>query len=156
MLKTNRKGLYMNVCGVELKGSDAVICLLSMEDGIFDLPDCRVRKITLEKSHSLKFFQTTFAKLMDDYKVKKVIIKERPTSGKFSGSATGFKLEAAIQLIDNLNVELITPAEIKARIKKNPIPVSFAETGLKAFQESAFVSAYADIMHTHYNTPESE
>lgn len=143
----------MKVCGVELKGSEAVICLLSMDDGIFDIPDCRVRKITFEKSHSLTFFQSTFAKLMSDYKIETVIIRERPTSGKFSGGAVGFKLEAAIQLIDGLKVELITPTDIKAYIKRNPIPVSFEDTGLKIFQEGAFTTAYAYLMHSHYADP---
>jgi hypothetical protein len=146
----------MKVCGVELKGSEAVICLLSMKDGIFDIPDCRVRKVTLEKNHRLKFFQTTFAKLMSDYKIEKVIIRERPTSGKFSGGAVGFKLEAAIELIDNLDVELITPTDIKACIKRNPLPVAFADTGLKAFQEGAFTTAYAYLMHSHYASSEEE
>ena len=146
----------MKVCGVELKGNDAVICLLSLDDGIFDIPDCRVRKVTLEKNQSLKFFQSTFAKLMSDYKIEKVIIRERPTAGKFSGAAIGFKLEAAIELIDDLDVELITPVDIKAYIKKNPIPVSFDETGLKIFQESAFTTAYAYMMHAHYADPDDE
>jgi len=143
----------MRVCGVEIKGNDAVICLLSMKDEIFDIPDCRVRKITLEKvtsRESLKVFQFTFAKLMSDYKIDKVIIRERPTKGKFSGSAVGFKLEAAIQLIDNLEVELITPLAIKEYIKKNPISVAYADTGLKSFQESAFSTAYAYLMNSYY------
>ena len=143
----------MKVCGVELKGSEAVISLLSMEDGIFDIPDCRVRKITFEKNHSLKFFQSTFAKLMADYKIETVVIREPPTSGKFSGGAVGFKLEAAIQLIDGLKVKLITPTDIKAYIKRNPLPVAFDETGLKVFQESAFTTAYAYLMHSHYADP---
>ncbi len=147
----------MKVCGVELKGSDAVICLLSMKDGIFDIPDCRVRKVSIDKTNSqssLKFFQTTFAKLMSDYKIEKVVIRERPTKGKFAGSAIGFKLEAAIQLIDKLPVELITNLDIKESIKKNPLPVSFDDTGLKVFQESAFITAYGYLMHAHYSSPE--
>jgi Protein of unknown function (DUF3010) len=143
----------MRVCGVEIKGNDAVICLLSMKDGIFDIPDSRVRKVTLEKmanSESLSVFQFTFAKLMSDYKVDKVIIRERPTKGKFAGGAIGFKIEAAIQLIDGLDVELVTPVAIKEYIKKNPIPVAFSDTGLKGFQEVAFATAFGYLMHTHY------
>ena len=90
---------------------------------------------------------------MADYKIETVIIRERPTAGKFSGGAVGFKLEAAIQLIDGLKVELITPTDIKAYIKRNPIPVSFEDTGLKVFQEGAFTTAYAYLMHSHYADP---
>ena len=140
----------MKVCGVELKGSDAIICLLSMDDEIFDIPDCRVRKVTLEKSHSLKYFQATFAKLMTDYQIDTVIIRERPTKGKFAGGAIGFKMEAAIELIDGVDVRLITPVDINAAVKKNPIPVPFEETGLKVMQEAAFTTAYAYLMRRHY------
>jgi len=143
----------MRVCGVEIKSNDAVISLLSMKDEVFDIPECRVRKITLEKiasSEALKVFQFAFAKLMSDYKIDKVIIRERPTKGKFAGSAIGFKLEAAIQLIDNLEVELVTPLAIKEYIKKNPIPVAFGDTGLKNFQEIAFATAYGYLMHSYY------
>jgi len=143
----------MKVCGVEIKANEAIISLLSMKDEIFDIPDCRVRKITLEKitsRESLKAFQFTFAKLMSDYKIDKVIIRERPTKGKFSGSAIGFKIEAAIQLIDNLEVELITPVAIKEYLKRNPISVAFIDTGLKGFQEIAFTTAYGYLMHSYY------
>ncbi len=141
----------MKVCGVELKGSEAIICLLSMEDEIFDIPDCRVRKVSLEKTHSLKYFQSTFAKLMSDYQVNAVVMRERPTKGTFAGGAIGFKIEAAIELIEGLDVCLITPVDIKTTIKKNPIPVAFDETGLKVMQEAAFTSAYAYLMRSHYD-----
>jgi len=144
----------MRVCGVEIKGNDAVICLLSMKDEVFDIPDCRVRKITLDKTSSgeaLRVFQFAFAKLMSDYKIDKVIIRERPTKGKFSGSAIGFKIEATIQLIDNLEVALVTSVAIKEHIKKNPISVAFVDTGLKSFQESAFSTAYGYLMHSYYS-----
>tara|TARA_R110002072_G_scaffold283828_1_gene447488 strand:+ start:27973 stop:28419 length:447 start_codon:yes stop_codon:yes gene_type:complete len=146
----------MKICSVELKGNDAVICMLTMDDELFDIPDCRVRKVSIEKTTSskqLKFFQQTFAKLMVDYQIDSVIIRERPTKGKFAGGAVGFKLEAAIQLIENLDVELMTPALIKESIKKNPIPIAFDETGLKGFQETAFVTAYAYFMHLKYADP---
>lgn len=143
----------MKVCGVDIKGNDAVICILSIDDEIFNLPDCRVRKVSIEKSANrdqLRLFQQTFSKLMQDYKIEKVVIRERPTKGKFAGGVIGFKLEAAIQLIENLAVELMTPLAIKESLKKNPLPISFDETGLKVFQETAFVTAYAYLMHAKY------
>ncbi|KKL75159.1 hypothetical protein LCGC14_2057650, partial [marine sediment metagenome] len=60
----------MRICGVELSGSDAVICLLHLDQGQFDMPDCRVRKLTLKKEHTredLQQFQFAFTKLMGDY-----------------------------------------------------------------------------------------
>lgn len=143
----------MRICGIELKGTEAVICLLNYQDGLFTLPDCRVRKLDYSKqnrSSDIRYFQTTFAKLAEDYKVNKVVIKERPTKGKFAGGGLGFKMEAAIQLIAGLNVELMTPTELKASLKRNPVTISFAETGLKIFQQPAFEIAYAAHMNEVY------
>ena len=136
----------MRICGVDLVGNEAVICLLELEGQQFTLPDCRVRKLVLPKEHSredLRQFQFSFAKLMADYKVSTVAIRERQTKGKFAGGAVSFKLEAAIQLIPALDVLVLSPAEIKSALKENRLPLSFADTGLKVFQEGAFTVACA-------------
>ena len=135
----------MKICGVELSGNDAVICLLHLEHQSFNLPDCRVRKLSLPKAHSrvdLQHFQKTFAQLMSDYGVKKVAIKDRPLKGKFAGGAVGFKLEAAIQLMADIDVLMVSPQDIKLVLSENRLPISFADTGLKGFQETAFTVAY--------------
>ncbi len=58
----------MLVCGVELAGNDAIICLVKMEDDIFHLVDCRVRRISCENpdmKSDLQYFQKTFLKLVE-------------------------------------------------------------------------------------------
>jgi len=140
----------MKICGVELKGNDAVVCLLSLSDGVFNIPDCRVAKLAIgdaSDTEKVREFQFSFAKLMEDYQVEQVVIRQRQTKGKFAGGAVGFKLEAAIQLIADLNVRVVDPTEIKASLKRNPLAVSFKETGLKQYQEEAFNVAYACIMN---------
>ena len=139
----------MRICGVELSGSDAVICLLHLDQGQFDMPDCRVRKLTLKKEHTredLQQFQFAFTKLMGDYSVNKVAIRERMTKGKFAGGAISFKLEAAIQLIADIDVAVLSPTQIKSALSEKPIPIPFSDTGLKVFQEAAFKVAYAAHM----------
>lgn len=141
----------MIICGVELTGSDAVICLLNLDQGQFSLPECKVRKLALKKNHTrddLLDFQAAFAALMSEYGVQKVVIKERMPKGKFAGGAVSFKLEATIQLIsiDNLEVDTISPAVIKSTLAAHPLPIPFAETGLKVFQETAFTVAYVGHM----------
>jgi Protein of unknown function (DUF3010) len=136
----------MIICGVELTANDAVICLLNLDAQQFNIPDCRVRKLSLQKNHSrenLRHFQTSFAKLMADYGVDKVVIRERAVKGKFAGGAVSFKLESAIQLIADLEVELLSATTIKNALTESPLPVPFADTGLKVFQEAAFNVAYA-------------
>ena len=136
----------MIFCGVDLSGNDAVICLLEQNKGHFNLPDCRVRKLMLIKGHSandLRHFQFEFKKLMHDYNVDKVVIRERMPKGKFAGGSISFKLEAAVQLILDLDVIILSPTQIKTTLSENPLPVKFSDTGLKVFQEVAFKVAYA-------------
>lgn len=139
----------MRICGVELTGNEAVICLLSLEAQQFNIPDCRVRKLTLPKKHSqqdMQKFQAEFSQLMTDYKIDKVVIKERLTRGKFAGGAMSFKMEAAIQLIKGIQVRLMNAPEVKAALADNPLPVLFEDTGLKVFQKNAFITAYAALV----------
>lgn len=139
----------MKVCGVEIKSNEAIICLLSLSDGLFQIPDCRVQRFVLRDSNDneqLRKLQFDFAKLVEDYKIDTVVIKERPTKGKFAGSATGFKIESAIQLIADLDVQLMRGNVINEILKDNPIRIDFKETGLKKFQEGAFSTAFA-YMH---------
>lgn len=138
----------MITCGVEIKGSEIILCLLKKEDGLFQIPDCRRVRHALTHSDDaseVRKFQFALKKLFEDYKVNHVVIRERPTKGKFAGGAIGFKIEAAVQLIDTVSVELMNNATLKEIIKQNPLPVDFADTGLKGFQEGAFNVAYASL-----------
>ena len=136
----------MKVCGVELKGNDAIVSLMSLEDGLYNLLECRVKKISIADAtdkQQLQKFQFDFAKLMADYKIDHVVIKERMTRGKFAGGAVSFKLEAALQLIDDLEVSLLSSAKIKDIIKNSHTTMNFKDTGLKQFQEQAFMTGFA-------------
>ncbi|MER2491397.1 DUF3010 family protein [Catenovulum sediminis] len=149
----------MRACGVEIKSNEAIICLLSMENGLFDIPDCRSQKFLLKNAASgeeLQEFQFAFKKLMEDYQIQNVVIKERPMKGKFAGSCAGFKIEAAIQLIDGLSVELQNNTLEKALLKKNPLAVDFKSTGLKVFQQTAFTTAYCYLLKEHYGVPQAD
>lgn len=136
----------MKICGIELSGNDAIVTLLNAEGGMFVLPECRVRRVTCKDPDSiseLKYFQKTMSQLLSDYQVDVVVIKARMKKGRFAGGANGFKLEAALQLMDGVKIVLMSAADQKAALKHQPLPISFAETGLKKFQETAFMAAYA-------------
>ncbi|RCX07688.1 DUF3010 family protein [Marinomonas foliarum] len=138
----------MITCGIEIKGSEVILCLLSKQDGLFQIADCRQVRHTLSNpndSESVRKFQFMLKKLFEDYKVKRAVIRERPTKGKFAGGAVGFKIEAAIQLIDTVEVNLFSGAKVKDIIQHNPMPIPFKATGLRAFQEGAFTVAYAAL-----------
>ena len=136
----------MKVCGVELKANDAIISLMSLENGLYSLLDCRVKKLSINDAsdgEQLKKFQFDFGKLMTDYQIERAVIRERMTKGKFAGGAAGFKLEAAIQLADGISVSLLSPSKAKEIIKNSQVVMNFEDTGLKQFQEQAFLTAFA-------------
>lgn len=136
----------MRVCGVEIKASEAVICVMTKADGLYDLPHIRVPKIAIQDgmdTEQVRKFQFDFAKLLQDYKIDQVAIKARPVKGKFAGGAVGFKLEAAIQLIADVQVEIMHGHEIKDILHRNEILIDFRDTGLKKFQQTAFETAFA-------------
>lgn len=141
----------MRICGIDLTGSDAVLCVLIKDQGLFTLPDTKVRKLTLTKNHSrkdLQDFQSALVDFLVEHSVNKVVIRERMHKGKFAGGAISFKMEAAIELISGIDVEvtLMSPTLIKATLSEHPLPIPFADTGLKKFQEIAFTTAYAGHM----------
>ena len=136
----------MKVCGVELKSNDAIVCVMSLENGLYDLPKIRVPKLSLVNAgdaEEVRKFQFDFAKLMADYKIEKVIIKGRALKGKFAGGPVGFKLEAAIQLIADLDVEIVSSSFVKSALAKSQVNIDFRDTGLKNFQENAFNTAFS-------------
>jgi len=147
----------MRACGVEIKSNDAIICIVSKENNLYDIPNTRVQKISLDNAgdaEEVRKFQFAFAKLMEDYKVTHVQIKGRALKGKFAGGPIGFKIEAAIQLISELEVEVLAGSFIKKELSRSQIDIDFRDTGLKQFQEQAFgtVFAYLESQNNSYRT----
>jgi hypothetical protein len=136
----------MKACGVEIKGNDAIICIMSKENNLYDIPHTRVQKVSLDNAgdaEQVQKFQFTFEKLMEDYGVTHVLIKGRALKGKFAGGPVGFKVEAAIQLIKDLNVEILAGSFIKKELAKSQIDIDFRDTGLKQYQEQAFSTVFS-------------
>tara|TARA_B100001105_G_scaffold238597_1_gene215892 strand:+ start:335 stop:793 length:459 start_codon:yes stop_codon:yes gene_type:complete len=149
--------MTMRTCGVEITGSDVLLCILTKDNDVFDIRDVRQTRFTLGNGNDtevMRKFQFDFKKLMEDYQIDSVAIKERQAKGKFAGSAKGFKMETAIQLIEHLDVQVLSATEIKEQLKRNPVPIDFEDTGLKKFQENAFISAYVYIMRKTYKQDE--
>ena len=119
---------------------------MSKENGLYDIPHTRVQKVSLDNAgdaEQVQKFQFTFNKLMQDYQVTHVFIKGRALKGKFAGGPIGFKIEAAIQLISDLTVEILAGSFIKKELAKSQVNIDFRDTGLKQYQEQAFDTVFA-------------
>ncbi|MDP2562407.1 DUF3010 family protein [Psychrobium sp. 1_MG-2023] len=140
----------MRICAVDLKDNHANICIMQKDNDVFDIPDCRQQRLTAQKVNEVEdllAFQFAFKKLMEDYQVDRVIIAERISNGKHAAKMSTFKLEAVLQVCAELTVELIPQTVEKQWLKRCAPPVEFKYTGLKPFQEKAFLTAYAYLSH---------
>jgi hypothetical protein len=140
----------MRVCGVELLGNQAIICIMQLKEGLFDVPKVRIAKLDLAHAvdtSQLVKFQFDFSQLMKDYQVDRVIIKQRDLKGKFAGDTLSFKIEAALQLMTDFRVEVISPSFIKQGIAKSQVRIDVRDVGLKKFQEPALLTAFGYLEH---------
>ncbi|WP_321276638.1 DUF3010 family protein [Thiomicrorhabdus indica] len=138
----------MRILGIELTGNDAVVALLEQDNGMFYIPDFRARKVNCrnpDDQEQLQYFQKSFAQLVQDYKVDEIVIRGRMKKGRFAGGANGFKLEGALQVLPSVKVTVMIPATQSAILKRFPMSIPFAETGMKKFQQQAFEVAYAQL-----------
>ncbi|AGH81544.1 hypothetical protein PCNPT3_08030 [Psychromonas sp. CNPT3] len=136
----------MRVCGVELIGNEAVIAIMQLKNGLYDVPVVRTNKFTLVDAINtipLKKFQFDFMQLMKDYKVDTIVIKQRALKGKFAGSAVSFKIEGALQLIPEVDVHVISSAYVKEGLAGAQADPNAVELGMKRFQEQAMLTAFS-------------
>jgi hypothetical protein len=129
------------ICGVELKGSEAIIVLLEKTVSGYVHLDIEPRKIKLgddESNDHIKSFFETFENFARQHDVDLAVIKKRAQKGRMAGGAISFKMEALIQLNGVSKVAFETGQGIAAAEKKKPFELP---TNLKKYQEDAFKSA---------------
>lgn len=138
----------MRICGADISGREVTFCVLEYDKGLIEIVPTRNPRLSLRDSvrqNDVRYLQRALAQFLSDYKVSEVIVRERPTKGKFSGSAESFKLEALLQSLPDYTVKLIKNTTLKETLKRYPLSIDFAESGLKKFQKPAFECAYARI-----------
>lgn len=136
----------MRVCGVELTGNEAIIAIMQLKNGLYDVPKVRVAKLTLPdaiNTDPLKKFQFEFAQLMKDYQVDTVVIRQRDLKGKYAGNPLSFKIEGALQLITELKVHVLSNHYIKEGLSLAQVTPDVIDLGLKKFQNQAMLTAFA-------------
>ncbi len=135
----------MRVCGVELTGNEAIISIMQLKNGLYDVPKVRVTKFSLVdaiNTDPLKKFQFDFAQLMKDYKVDALVIRQRALKGKYAGNPLSFKIEGALQLMADVNVFVVSSAYIKEGLAQAQVTPDVRDLGLKQFQEQAMLTAF--------------
>ena len=129
------------VCGIEIKGSAAIIVVLAGDTTDFKVIPTKFKKLNLADSTSqadVKAFYETMHAFFDTHQFDKIGIKARGTKGKFAGGATTFKIEGLIQLAATASVTLMHGATVKARLKKETVVFE----GVNSYQMEAMRLGY--------------
>ena len=133
----------MRVCGISIDSNKSNLVVLEITNkdiDKFQIIDTGILKIALEnetEQTEVKSFSEKVQKFIDDNKIEYIGIKKRLHSGKFSGGAISFKIEATIQLLNNVKVFLIPAKTIASKSKGIELDKS-----LFKYQHEAFKTAY--------------
>lgn len=131
----------MRICGIDLKGNEAIIVILDGNRSHFEVIEC-VKKLNLENDESseeVKSFKNTFDSLVQDISINKIVIKKRNKKGDYAGGPVSFKLEGLLQMVSGCEIELVSAVSIASVIKKAEIVVPII---LNKYQNGAFETAF--------------
>jgi len=135
----------MKICGIEIKGSEAIVAVVELDQDNFRHVPLETKKITLkddEDATNIKSFLVLFNGFIRDNQIKCIAIKKRGKKGEFSGGAVTFKIEAILQLLEHCTVELLSAQTISAANRKHAF---IPPDSLNKYQHEAFFSACTAI-----------
>ena len=136
----------MIICGVEIKGSEAIFALATLQNSSVAHVPLATRKLALaddDEAANVKAFATQVAAFLRENGISRIAIKKRSKKGEFAGGPTTFKIETVLQLISDCNVTLVSPQTINAQNKKHAFPLPDT---LNKYQHEAFKTACAGLM----------
>lgn len=135
----------MNICGIELKGSEARLAVINIDGNNISHVDVATKKIPLidgDCSHQVSSFKDTIESFFREHEIENVFIKKRNKKGEYAGGPDTFKMEGVIQISSAPNVVLVSPQTISAMQKKATI---IFPQSLNKYQQIAFLTGLAGV-----------
>lgn len=136
----------MKICGIEIKGNEAIFAVASLDNQLLSHVALATKKIALEdddEAESVKIFAAQVGSFVRENTIDRIAIKKRSKKGEFAGGPTTFKIEGIFQLLENCEVILLSPQTINAQNKKYDF--ALPET-LNKYQHEAFKAACSALM----------
>jgi len=133
----------MTLCGIEIKGSEAIIAVAAPDLTHIALA---TKKIALEdddEAANVKAFASQVAAFVRENGITRIAIKKRSKKGEFAGGPTTFKIEGVLQLLDGVEVTLLSPQTINAQNKKHDFALPAT---LNKYQHEAFKAACSALL----------
>ncbi|MGR4039879.1 DUF3010 family protein [Pseudomonas sp. 910_21] len=136
----------MSICGIEIKGSEAIFALASLQDGAPQHQALAIKKIALEdddEAGNVRAFAVQIGAFVREHGITRIAIKKRSKKGEFAGGPTTFKIEGVLQLLEHCEVTLLSPQTINAQYKKHDFSLP---ASLNKYQHEAYKSACAALL----------
>lgn len=133
----------MTICGIEIKGSEAIFALVTPH---LEHVAVATKKIALdddENATSVKAFAAHLVAFVKAQGITRIVIKKRSKKGEFAGGPTTFKIEGILQLLDDCDVQLLSPQTLNAQFKKHAFELPAT---LNKYQHEAFKVACAVLL----------
>jgi len=129
----------MKICGIELKGNDAILVSINANGDTFEILESKTKKIKMKDSDIqadvIAFSREMYAYL-DSQGYDQIAIKARAKKGKFAGGSVSFKIEGILQN-SSYPVHLYSGAKMKSKLKNKEIDTST----INAYQVEALRAA---------------
>ena len=136
----------MNICGIEIKGSEAIIAVAALDGSTLSHIPLATKKIALDEDDeaaNVKLFAAQVASFVRENSVDRIAIKKRSKKGEFAGGPTTFKIEGILQLLDGCEVTLLSPQTINAQNKKHNFELPAT---LNKYQHEAYKAACSALL----------
>ncbi len=135
----------MKVCGVDIRGSEAILAIAVLKDGSVTHLPLQTRKISLADDDDCANVRS-FSELVEGYArdngIERLAIKKRGKKGEYAGGPTTFKIEGVLQLLRNCVVDLVSPQTISAQNRKHHFDLPDT---LTKYQHDAYLTACTAI-----------
>ncbi len=133
----------MTLCGIEIKGSEAIIAVAAPDLTHVALPSKKIALDDDDEAANVKAFASQVAAFVRDNGITRIAIKKRSKKGEFAGGPTTFKIEGVFQLLDGVEVTLLSPQTINAQYKKHNFELPAT---LNKYQHEAFKTACSALV----------
>ncbi|MEF9898994.1 MAG: DUF3010 family protein [Pseudomonas sp.] len=136
----------MKICGIEIKGSEALLAVATLDGANPVHVALATKKIALENdelAENVKAFAKQARHFFAEHGISHLAIKKRSKKGDFAGGPTTFKIEGVLQLLEDCTVELVSPQTVSAQAKKHNFEVPGS---LNKYQHEAYKSACALLL----------
>ena len=135
----------MTICGIDIKGSEAIFAMAAQGANGLEHVASATKKIALDddQAANVKAFAVQIAAFVKANAITRIAIKKRSKKGEFAGGPTTFKIEGIIQLLDDCEVQLLSPQTLNAQFKKHAFDLP---ASLNKYQHEAFKAACAALL----------